>query len=162
MSKKSVISYMTAAMCSFFAVSCAYADTGSLSFSGSVSTTCAFSNITPGTLAVDPTSPTIIGTNVAGGSNAGVTLTYLGNPTMSVEEIGVFTTKPNGVSNGDFTYTTNVSSQQGASYTSSGGYKTHTYTTGSSDNLSVIFNASKSSGNVTLGNYATSAVITCQ
>lgn len=141
----------------------ALADTGNISFSGNVSTVCTFSNLLPGTLAVDPTSPTVLGTNVAGGSNATLTLTYLGTPTMSVEEVQGFTTKPNGVANGDFNYTTNVSSAQGKTYTASGGNLSATYSSGSSDNLSVTVNATTASGgNVPLGSYATSSVITCQ
>ena len=139
------------------------ADTGNISFSGNVSTVCTFSNLVPGTLAVDPASPTILGTNVTGGTNATLTLTYLGTPTMSVAEIQGFTTKPNGVANGDFSYTTNVSSSQGKTYTASGGNLSTTYSSGSSDNLSIVVNATKANGaNVPLGNYATSSVITCQ
>ena len=141
----------------------AIADTGNITFSGNVSTVCTFSNLLPGTLAVDPSSPSVLGTNVTGGSNATLTITYLGTPTMSVEEVQGFTTKPNGVANGDFSYTTNVSSSQGKSYTASGGNLTAGYTTGSSDNLSIVVNATTANGgNVPLGNYATSSVITCQ
>ena len=141
----------------------ALADTGNISFSGNVSTVCTFSNLVPGTLAVDPSSPTILGTNVTGGTNATLTLTYLGTPTMSVAEIQGFTTKPNGVANGDFSYTTNVSSSQGKTYTASNGTLSTTYSSGSSDNISIVVNATKANGaNVPLGNYATSSVITCQ
>ena len=139
------------------------ADTGNISFSGTVSTTCTFSNLVPGTLAVDPSAPSLIGTNVSGGNNATLTITYLGTPTMSVAEVQSFSTKPNGVANGDFNYTTNVSSSQGKAYTASNGNLTAAYASGSSDNLSIIVNATKANGgNVPLGNYATSSVITCQ
>lgn len=140
----------------------ALAASGSLSYSGTVGTTCSFSNIVNGTLGVSPSSPTVLWTN-GPGTPASLDITYLGTPTMSVEDVSSFTTKPNGVSDSDFSYSMAVGSNQGASYSLSNGYYTHTYSTGNSDNLTVNFAASKSNGgNVPLGNYATTSIITCQ
>lgn len=140
----------------------AIAATGSISYSGTVSTSCSFSNIVAGTLGVSPSSPTVLWTN-GPGTPASVDITYLGTPTMSVEDVSTLTTKPNGVSDSDFTYSMAVGSNQGASYSLSNGYYTHTYSTGNSDNLTINFAAAKTNGqNVPLGNYATTAIITCQ
>ena len=154
--------YVTFLLMSLQISSCAYAATGSISYSGTVSTTCSFSNIVAGTLGVSPSTPSVLWTN-GPGTPASVDITYLGTPTMSVEDIASFTTKPNGVSDSDFTYSMAVGSNQGASYQLSGGYYSHTYSTGNSDNLTINFAAAKSNGgNVPLGNYATTAIITCQ
>lgn len=142
--------------------SCAYAASGTLTYSGTVSTTCAFSNITNATLGVAPQTANILWTN-SPGTPAGLTIDYVGTPTMSVEAVSGFTTKPNGVADGDFTYTTSVTSSNGATYSLNSGYYTHSYTTGNQDNLTVNLGAAVSNGdNVPLGSYATSSIITCQ
>lgn len=139
----------------------ALAASGTINYSGTVSTVCSFGSQTNGALAVDPSQPNVIASNATGGAPASVSITYFGTPTVTIQEIGTFDTKPNGVGNGDFVYSTAVSSTAGATYTSSGGYKSTTYTSGSSDNLTIHFTAVKS-GNITLGNYAASGTITCQ
>lgn len=140
-----------------------FAATGTMNFTGTVSTVCSFSNLNNGTLAVDPAQPNILSTNVAGGTAGSVTLNYIGTPTMSVEEVQGFATKPSGVNNGDFTYSTNVISNNGISYNANQGYLTATYSTGTSDTLQVGLVASKSAGSsVATGSYTASSILTCQ
>lgn len=140
----------------------AFSASGTLQFSGTASTTCSFGSQTNGTFAVDPSQPNVIGTSASGGSPATLQIIYFGTPTVTIEEFALFTTKPNGVANGDFTYTTLVSSTAGKQYTTVGPNKEATYSNGSSDTLSIQFNASKSSGNIALGNYAATSAVTCQ
>lgn len=140
----------------------AFAASGTVSYNGAISTTCSFSSQVNGSLGVDPSQPNILASNVGNATPATVGLTYFGTPTVSIEEISTFSTKPNGVANGDFTYTTSVASVAGKTYSSSSGYKTATYNSGSSDTLTINLTASKSSGTIAQGNYAASGTITCQ
>ena len=140
----------------------AFSATSTLQFNGTVATTCAFSSQVNGALGVDASAPALLSTTAATGTAGQVTLTYFGTPTMSVEEVQGFTTKPSGVNNGDFTYTTHVTSSAGKTYTSSGGFLTYNYASGSTDTLNIDLQATKSSGNVPLGSYSAASALTCQ
>lgn len=141
----------------------ALAATGSIEFAGSASAFCSFSNINNGALVIDTSNPTKISTTASGGTPATFNISYLGTPTVSIEEVASFIIKPNGVNSSDFVYSTTVASGSSATYQSSGGFLTSTYSSGTADQLSVNLVATRAnSSSVPLGAYVAGSVITCQ
>lgn len=160
---KKIIALVLALAAASCSTSPAYAATSSLEFTGTAAAFCSFSNITNGALAINTADPKRIGSNYTGGSAATFNISYLGTPTVSVEEVTGFILKPQGVSSSDFSYETTVSSGSSATYTSNGGFLTSTYSSGTADQLSVNMTATKSNGqSVPLGTYSAGIVITCQ
>ena len=142
---------------------CALAVQSSIDFAGNASAFCSFSGVNNGVLAVNPSNTSQIGTGVSGGSPASFTIQYLGTPTVTVEEVQGFATKPNGVNSSDFNYSTSVNSGSSVSYTANNGVLSGTYSGGSADQLSVGMLATVANGQpVPLGSYVATSVITCQ
>ena len=139
------------------------ATTTNLTFAGTAAAFCSFSGVNAGSMVVNPSNTAQIGTSVSGGTPGSFTIQYLGTPTVSIEESHAFTTKPNGVSDSDFSFTYAVASGSSVSYTSNQGYMTATYSGGSADQLTVQVLATKQNAqSVPLGNYAISSTVTCQ
>lgn len=165
MSKKSVISYMTAAMCSFFAVSCAYAATTNLTASGTVSTVCSFTSTQPGLLAVSPSAPNIINAATSsGGTPAGFAIQYIGTPTVTVLPVTGFDTQPSAsVSMTKSMSMTVQSTNEGNVPAAGDGSFVVTESNGSADTFLVEMGATYSSGqSVPVGDYSMATTVTCQ
>lgn len=140
----------------------AFADAGVLQFNGSVSTTCAFSSTTDGVLTATPSNPQVLSTNNTGGTKAGINLSYVGTPTLSIQNITGFSSLPNGVSNNDFSFSMTPTSGRSQVFTLSNGYYTTDYTTGYADIIEIAFAASYVGSAVPTGSYGASSTITCQ
>lgn len=141
----------------------ALAVSSSIDFAGTAAAFCSFSGVNNGVLAVNHSNTAQIGTSFSGGSAATFSISYMGTPTLSIEEVQGFATKPNGVSSSDFNYSSSVGSGSSVSFTSNNGYMTATYSGGNADQLSVGLLATKANGqSVPLGSYVATSAITCQ
>lgn len=143
--------------------SSAFAASSSIDFAGTASAFCSFSGINNGSLSVNPSNTAQIGTSVTGGTPATFSIQYLGTPTLSVQEVQGFATKPSGVNDNDFGYTTSVTSSSSVSFTANQGFITGTYNGGNADQLTVNMLASKlNAQSVPLGGYVATSTLTCQ
>lgn len=142
-----------------------YATTQNLQFSGTVSSICSFSGVTNGTLAVSAAAPHIISTNPAAGGTPGqVTISYNATPTVTVDNITSFSSSPNisGITNPSIGVA--VSGQNAGQYTWGNSVFSKTYSSGTTDVITVEFEAQ--TGNTSLawptGSYSAATTITCQ
>lgn len=136
-----------------------------MNFSGTVATTCSFSNPVDGVIALNTSSTNILTTNPTyGGNPAAITLNYYGAPTMTLTPATGFTSSPslpsaltvtNGVNSSTFGNITNmVGNDYVYVYSGSGA---------GNDTIAYAPEFTMSSGDpFPTGSYAATGVITCQ
>lgn len=138
----------------------AAADQTSVQITGNVATTCSFTGVNNGNMAINPSNAKDLGTGNAGGTPATVNLSYIGTPMVSVNEISSFTTKPSDAPS-SVTFQNTATSLSLGPLTYSSGVATGTYPSGSTDTLTIGL-AAIATTPFTVGSYATSTTVTCQ
>jgi hypothetical protein len=142
----------------------AQSTTESLTFSGTVASTCSFIATQNGVLVSSAALPYVLTTNVnSGGTPGAVTIGFNSTPTLSFSRINGFTTSPDLSLITSPTYTTEVSSTLGP-WTPNGSSFTRTYSAGTSDEITINFQASTGDNNKPwpIGQYLAGVTITCQ
>jgi hypothetical protein len=142
----------------------AQSTTQSLTFSGTVSSTCAFTSTQNGVLVSTAAMPYVLTTNVNSGGMPGVvTIGFNSTPTVSLSRITGFTTSPDLDTITSPTYTTEVYSAFGQ-WIANGESFTRTYSTGTSDEITIDFQAAtgENSKPWPIGQYLATVTITCQ
>lgn len=142
-----------------------YAAGTQLQFTGTVSSVCAFTAVNNGTLAVSPVTPYIIGSTPGStGTPGSVTIAYNSTPTITVNPISSFQSSPNisGISNPQFA--TTAAGQNSGSFSYANGVYTQTYSSGSSDVITINLEANTGNTQVAwpTGSYSATTTVTCQ
>ena len=142
-----------------------YAASTNMQFNGTVSSVCAFTSVNNGILGVAAATPNILSTNPNGGGTQGsVNIAYNSTPTVTVNNITQFTSSPNisGITNSSFGMF--VTGQSSGPFTWGNNVFTKTYSSGTSDAITIDFEAQ--TGNSQLawptGSYSATTTITCQ
>ena len=135
----------------------------SVAASGNISSTCSFTNVALGTLAVSPNQPSTITTSPSrGGSYAVVNVEYLGTPTITFLTPTAFDDEPNASTTMSKNFTVGANSQRLGTLTGDSTSISGTYSTNSTDTIDVLLQADFVAANVPLGAYTMSTMATCQ
>jgi hypothetical protein len=138
--------------------------TQTLTFTGTVSSSCAFTATQNGTLVASTSMPYVLTSATNNGGTPGmVSIAFNSTPTVSFQSISGFASSPNVSLITSPTYTTTVSSNLGP-WTANGGAFTRTYSAGTSDDITINFQASTGDQSKPwpLGQYSASVTVTCQ
>lgn len=136
------------------------AHAANVQFTSTVATNCTLTVSQGGIMTIDPATPGIMSTNVAGGSPGVVGLNYLGTPTLTVTLPSTFTTAPT------LTFTPafsgQVTSSAAGQLTLQSGVATKTYSSGNTDTVTISLAVnSQSAAAFPTGSYIANVVVTC-
>lgn len=143
--------------------SSAFAAQTSVAASGNISSSCSFSNVVIGTLAVSPNQPSVITTNPnRGGTYSVLNLDYIGTPTITFNNPTAFDDEPAASTSLTKNFVVGANSQRLGTLPAVTGGVSGTYTASGNDTIDVLLEASFVAANVPVGAYTMSTVVTCQ